>query len=254
MEESQAIVGEAEAAVREAEAAGHEADALVRDARYDLDHTHIYAPFTGRIGTHLVSVGNLILGNRGGGNTTTLLATIVSFDPIYFNFDMSEADYLNFERERISRKTGLANDIDISLSDENRFTRRGTLNFLDNAIDRSSGAIHARATVANTDLLLTPGAFGRVRVDLPTEKQVLLVPDTSVAADQTDRMVLVVGPDDLVKAKKVEVGALRYGLREIFSGLAPSDQVIIGGPPVAPGAKVATKIGAIVPGSDEGAN
>lgn len=254
LEEAQAIVREAEASVHEAEAAEHEADALVRDARFDLDHTRISAPFTGRIGTHLVSVGNLIQGNRGAGNSTTLLATMVSLDPIYFNFDMSETDYLSFQTERASQKSGLRDNVEVSLSNENRFARQGTLNFLDNTIDRSSGTIHARATVPNRDLFLTPGAFGRVRVDLATAIPALLVPDASVAADQTDRIVLIVGPNDVVKAKRVELGALRHGLRVIESGLDTSDRVIIGGPPVAPGARVSTRNGTIVPGSDEGAN
>jgi RND family efflux transporter MFP subunit len=238
---------------RSAQAAVDAAEAQVRDAKFDLDHTHIYAPFNGRIGTHLVSAGNLVLGNRGGGSATTLLARIVSLDPIYLNFDMSEADYLAFERERASQKSALANKVEVSLSDENRFVRQGTLNFLDNTLDRSSGTIRARATVPNKDYFLTPGAFGRVRVNLSTAKQVLLVPDASVRADQTDRMVLVVRADDVVEAKKVQAGEIRYGLRTIYRGLDPSDQVIIGGPPVAPSAKVSAKNGTIV-ASEEGGN
>lgn len=238
---------------RSAQAAVDAAEAQVRDAKFDLDHTHIYAPFNGRIGTHLVSAGNLVLGNRGGGSATTLLARIVSLDPIYLNFDMSEADYLAFERERASQKSALANKVEVSLSDENRFVRQGTLNFLDNTLDRSSGTIRARATVPNKDYFLTPGAFGRVRVNLWTAKQVLLVPDASVRADQTDRMVLVVRADDVVEAKKVQAGEIRYGLRTIYLGLDPSDQVIIGGPPVAPSAKVSAKNGTIV-ASEEGGN
>lgn len=239
---------------RSAQAALDEAEALVRDAKFDLDHTRIYAPFTGRIGTHLVSVGNLVSGNRGGGGATTLLATIVSLNPIYLNFDMSEADYLTFKRVRASQNSPLADKVEISLSDEDRFVRQGILNFVDNTLDRSSGTIHARATVPNTDFFLTPGSFGRVRINLSTSKQVILVPDASVAADQTDRIVLVVGSDDVVKAKKVQIGGLRYGLRVVYSGLEPSDRVIIGGPPVGPNTKVAPQIGAIVPASDEGQN
>lgn len=236
---------------RSAQAALDEAEALVRDAKFDLGHTHIYAPFTGRIGTHLVSIGNLISGNRGGGNATTLLAVVVSLDPIYLNFDMSEADYLNFERERASHRAALANKVEVSLGDENRFARQGILNFLDNALDRSSGTIHARATVPNQDLFLTPGAFGRVRINQLASKDALLVPDASVSADQTDRMVLVVGSDDVVKAQKVQVGELRYGLRVIYAGLNPTDRVITGGPPVAPGAKVSTREAAIAPLEDD---
>src|SRR5215469_4071859 len=113
---------------RSAAAALDEAEAQVRDAKFDLDRTRVYAPFSGRMGTHLVSIGNLVSGNRGGGGSTTLLATIVSIDPIYLNFDMSESDYLNFERDRASHKSALANKVDIALSDENRFVHHGTLN------------------------------------------------------------------------------------------------------------------------------
>ncbi|WP_263377374.1 efflux RND transporter periplasmic adaptor subunit [Granulicella paludicola] len=239
---------------RSAQAALDVAEALVRDAKFDLDRTHVYAPFSGRMGTHLVSVGNLVSGNRVGGSSTTLLATIVSISPIYLNFDMSEGDYLNFERERTSHRSTLDNKVDIALSDESRFVRQGTLNFLDNTLDRSSGTIHARATVPNEDLLLTPGEFGRVRVNLQSSSQVFLVPDTAVSADQTDRMVLIVDPDGIVKAKKVQTGALRYGLRVIYSGLSASDRIVIGGPPVRPDSKVSTKDGSIAVGSDEGSN
>lgn len=239
---------------RAAQAALDQAQAHVRDAKFDLDRTHVYAPFSGRMGSHLVSVGNLVAGNRGGDSSTTLLATIVSIDPIYLNFDMSEGDYLNFQRDRASHKTELATKVDIALSDEHQFVHHGTLNFLDNSLDRASGTIHARATVHNSHLLLTPGEFGRVRVNLQASHRVLLVPDAAVSLDQTDRMVLVAGADGVLKEKKVQTGGLRYGLRVIYSGLAPWDRVVIGGPPVMPGKKVSAKAGTIIAGSDEGSN
>jgi RND family efflux transporter MFP subunit len=239
---------------KSAQAALDEADATVRDAKFDLDRTHVYAPFSGRMGTHLVSIGNLVSGNRGGGISTTLLATIVSIDPIYLNFDMSEGDYLNFQRDRAPQKSALANKVDIALSDEHQFVRHGTLNFLDNSLDRASGTIHARATVPNSDLLLTPGEFGRVRVNLQSSHHVLLVPDAAVSVDQTDRVVLVSGADGVLKEKKVQTGGLRYGLRVIYSGLTPSDRVVIGGPPVTPGRKVSARADTIIAGSDEGSD
>ena len=238
---------------KSAQSALDEAEATVRDAKFDLDRTHVYAPFSGRMGTHLVSIGNLVSGNRGGGSSTTLLATIVSIDPIYLNFDMSEGDYLNFQRDRASKKSALSSKVDIALSDERQFVRHGILNFLDNSLDRASGTIRARATVPNSDLLLTPGEFGRVRVNSQTSRKVLLVPDEAVSVDQTDRVVLVAGADGVLTQKKVQTGDLRYGLRVIYSGLAPSDRVVIGGPPVTQGKKVSTQAGTIIPGSDEGA-
>jgi RND family efflux transporter MFP subunit len=229
-----------------AQAAVDGGEALVRDAKFDLDRCTISAPFTGRIGTHLVSVGNLISGSRAGSGPTTLLTTLVSVDPVYVNFDMSEADYMTFLRERTLDHGPLANKVYISLTGDTRSDRSGTMTFIDNALDRSSGTIHARATVTNTDLVLTPGAFARVQLALEHPAATLLVPDASVLPDQTEHEVLVVAADGTVGVKKVEVGDLRGGLRVIRSGLAPTDQVIVDGIPVAsPGAKVKTTAGTI---------
>jgi membrane fusion protein, multidrug efflux system len=237
---------------RAAQAAVDEAEALVRDARFDLDHCRIMAPFTGRIGTHLVSVGNLIAGSRAAASPTTLLATLVSIDPIYLNFDMSEADYMTFQRERQQQKGSLADKVQISLADEKGFTREGTLDFVDNTLDRSSGTIHARATIPNSDLLLTTGGFARVRLEVAPPAPALLVPDASVLPDQSEHIVLTVGPNDVVTPKRVQLGDLRDGLRVIRSGLDPSDRVIIDGlPTVRPGSKVSPQSGSIRLASDQ---
>ena len=237
---------------RAAQAAVDEAEALVRDARFDLNHTRITAPFTGRIGTHLVSVGNLIAGSRAAASPTTLLATLISIDPIYLNFDMSEADYMTFQRERQQQKGSLADKVEVSLTDENGFTREGTLDFIDNTLDRSSGTIHARATIPNSDLLLTAGGFARVRLEVAPPAPALLVPDASVLPDQSEHIVLTVGPNDVVTPKRVQLGDLRDGLRVIRSGLDPSDRVIIDGiPTVRPGSKVSPQSGSIRLASDQ---
>jgi RND family efflux transporter MFP subunit len=237
---------------RAAQAAVNEADARVRDALFDLNHTRITAPFTGRIGSHLISVGNLIAGSRAGTSPTTLLATLVSIDPIYLNFDMSEADYMTFQRGRQQRKGPLADKLEISLADEKGFTHEGTLDFVDNTLDRSSGTIHARATVPNSDLLLTPGGFARVRLAVAPPALALLVPDASVLPDQSEHIVLIVGPNDVVTPKRVQLGDLRNGLRVIRSGLDPSDRVIIDGiPTVRPGSKVSPQSGSIRFASDQ---
>lgn len=238
---------------RSAQAAVDDAKAQIRDARFDLDHCRITAPFTGRIGTHLVSVGNLIAGSRAASSPTTLLATVVSLDPIYLNFDMSEADYMVFSQQRLKLKEVLADKIDIALSDEESFSRQGTLDFFDNMLDRSSGTIHARATVPNADLLLTPGGFARVRLALGAPVATLLVPDAAVMPDQSEHVVLTVGSDGTVVPKQVKVGDIRGGLRVIRSGLAPTDKVIIEGLPyAAPGSKVAPQHGAIRFASTQG--
>jgi membrane fusion protein, multidrug efflux system len=229
-----------------AQAAFDDAQAQIRDARFDLDHCRISAPFTGRIGTHLVSVGNLVAGSRGASSPTTLLATLVSLDPIYLDFDMSESDYLAFSRERAKQKGVLADKIEIALSDEADFNRKGTLDFVDNALERSSGTIHARATVPNGDLFLTPGSFARIQLALGALAMTVLVPDAAVLPDQNRHLVLTVAPDGTVVPKTVETGDARGGLRVIRSGLNANDRVIIEGLPFAsPGSKVSSKDGDI---------
>src|SRR5262249_19857762 len=191
---------------RSAQAALDNALAAVRDAKFDLDHTRITAPFTGRIGTHMVSVGNLIAGSRTETSPTTLLTTLVSLDPIYLDFDMSESDFLTFSRDRARLKGGLADKVEIALSDETEFARQGTLDFVDNALNRSSGTIHARATVPNPDRLLTPGVFARVKLVVGAPVPALLVPDTAVLPDQSQHIVMTVAPDGTVVPKRVEIG------------------------------------------------
>src|SRR5262249_47027090 len=158
-----------------AAAAIEDAKAQMRDAQLDIEYCHIIAPFTGRISQHLVSIGSLIAGSRGGTSPTTLLTTLVSLDPIYLDFDMSESDYLAFSRERARRSGPVADRVAISLSDEKDFAHLGLLDFVDNALDPSSGTIHARATVPNPDFFLVPGEFGRVRLAVAPPAPTLLV-------------------------------------------------------------------------------
>jgi membrane fusion protein, multidrug efflux system len=229
-----------------AQAAIDDAKAQIRDAQLDIEYCRITAPFTGRISARLVSVGSLIAGSRAAISPTTLLTTLVSLDPIYLDFDMSESDYLTFSRERARLSGPLANAVAISLGDENRFTRQGTLDFVDNALDRSSGTIHARATVPNPDLFLVPGEFARVRVAVAPPAPTLMVPDAAVVLDQSQHMVMTVAADGTVVPAPVQTGDLRGGLRVIQSGLARGDRVIIDGLVHAtPGTKVDPQEGTI---------
>src|SRR5262249_14809453 len=183
------------------------------------EHCRIAAPFTGRIGTHLVSVGNLIAGSRSATSPTTLIATLVSMDPIYLDFDMSESDFLTFSRERARLKEELEHRVEIALGDETEFPRQGTLDFVNNVLSGSRGTIHARATLPNPDGLLIPGVFARVRLVVGAPMQALLVPDTAVLPDQSQHSVMTVASDGTVVPKQVEIGDLRGGLRVIRSGL-----------------------------------
>jgi len=230
--------------VRSNQAAIDAAKAAIMDATLDLEFSHITAPFTGRIGRHLESVGDLVSGSRGGAGPTTLLATIVSLDPIHLDFDMSETDYRAWQRAnpRATPHAGVA----ISLDGDDSFDHHGTLDFVDNAVNRSSGTIRARATVPNPDLTITPGQFARLLVNLGRPKPVLLVPAAAVLPDQSQHVVMTVAPDGTVVSKVVELGELDHGLRVVLGGLTADDRVIINGLVRArPGMKVTPVTGTI---------
>jgi RND family efflux transporter MFP subunit len=241
---------------RAAQASLEEARAKIRDAQFDLDRCSIYSPFTGRIGKHLVSIGNLIGGSRTANGPTTLLATLVSLDPIYFDFDMSEADFQLFSKYRAGTKGSDIRQVALAIGDDKGYRHKGTFDFLDNVLDRSSGTIHARATVPNPGFAVVPGEFARVQLVVAPPSPTLLVPDAVVQPDQSQHAVLTVSADGSVVTKKVEVGELQSGLRTIRSGLSANDRVIIGGLAYAgTGAKVTTQDGTIAPaGGHDGGN
>jgi multidrug efflux system membrane fusion protein len=230
-----------------ASAALAQANASVASAQLNLQFCHVTAPFSGRISTHRVSIGNLVQGGPGA-TASTLLTTIVSLDPIHLDFQMSEDDYLAYERYLRNARGGapVDNGVQAGLSDEQGFPRRGTLDFIDNGIDPSTGTIHVRATFPNHDLFITPGAFAQLRLPTSQPQPLLLVPDSALAADQSDEVAMTVAPDGTVVSKIVQTGDMSQGLREITAGLTPNDRVIIEGLMlVRAGAKVTPEQGSI---------
>lgn len=143
-----------------------------------------------------------------------MLATLVSLDPVYLDFDMSEADFQSFSQYRGDTKGPIANRVELAAGDSTTYTRQGTLDFVDNVLDRSSGTIHARATVSNADLRFIPGEFSRVRLAVAHPAPTLLVPDASVLPDQSEYLVMTVSTDGTVVAKHVEVGEIRGVARD----------------------------------------
>jgi RND family efflux transporter MFP subunit len=219
-------------AFRNAQASFAAASAAVRQAELDMQFTELRAPIDGRIGDRRVSPGNLVTGGTSG--NTTLLATIVSQDPIHFEFTFDEASYLRYERmakegaDVASRGPGV--NVSLKLIDEKDFTHEGRMDFVDNAIDRSTGTIRGRALFKNPNSVFTPGMFARVRVPASPPYQALLVPDTALGTEQAKRYLLVVGADDMVTMKYVTVGqVVDGGLRVIKEGLAADDRVIVDG-------------------------
>jgi len=229
-------------AKRNAEASAGWNEIAVRQAELDLDFTDLRAPVAGRIGDRRVTPGNLVTGGTSG--STTLLATIVSIDPIRFEFTFDEASYLRYERLSSGGKevTGREGSVVVALRliDENDFVHRGYMDFVDNVIDRSSGTIRGRAVFSNPQGTFTPGMFARVRVPGSPAYPALLIPDVAIATEQARKYVLSVDADNKAVQKYVTLGQLVDDLRVIKEGLTADDRVIVNGLMQArPGIKVA---------------
>lgn len=218
-----------QAQVREAQAILTGAGARLREAELDLEWTEIRAPITGRISDTRIDEGNLI---SGGEASATLLTTIVSVDPIHFVFEGSEADYLKYSRLDESGQRPSSREVQhpvvIRLADEQDFAHSGKMNFIDNVVDVKSGTIRARAVLDNKESFLTPGMFGRLRL-FGGSFDALLVPDTAIASDQANKIVMTVTKDGVVVPKVVKLGPLVDGLRVVRSGITAEDTIVIKG-------------------------
>ena len=219
-------------AYRNAQAAVSNNEAAVRQAELDIQFTELRAPIDGRIGARQVTSGNLVTGGTAG--NTTLLATIVSTDPIYFEFTFDEASYLRFERMSKTEKdiASRGGDVKVALKliDENDFDHPGQMDFIDNVIDRSTGTIRGRAVFTNPNNLFTPGMFARVRVPASPLYEALLLPDAAIGTEQARKLVMTVNAENIVTSKYVALGQLTSdNLRVIKSGLGPDDRVIVNG-------------------------
>jgi len=230
----------------DASAAVMSADAALKQAQLNLEWTEVRAPIAGRISDRRVDAGNLIAGGQSG---ATLLTSIVSIDPIHFVFDGSEADFIHYLRlaaagERPSSRD-VQNPVAVRLADESDYKHLGRMDFVDNVVNAKTGTIRGRAIFDNKDGLLTPGFFGRVRL-FGGEHDALLLPDSAIASDQSNKIVFTVAADDTVGVKRVELGPLVHGLRVIRSGLNAGDRVVIEGLARArPGQKVKAEDGKI---------
>lgn len=239
---SQAEVDTRRGALMTARAAIAAANANVRARQLDLEFTRVTAPISGRVSDRRVDAGNLV---GGGSAAADVLTTVVSSAPIHFVFDGSEAVLLKYQRQA---RRGAA-PIQVRLQDEADFSRSGTLDFTDNAVDTASGVIRLRALIPNADGFLKPGMFGQARLAGAGTYNAMLVPDASVATDQARRIVYVVARDGSVAPRPVQLGPLVDGLRVVRSGLQPTDRVIINGVQriQQPGMKVQARTGQIRP-------
>jgi membrane fusion protein, multidrug efflux system len=224
------------------------AAAQLRSAELNLEWAEVRAPISGRISDKKIDVGNLVI---GGQVNSTLMATIVTTDPIHFVFDASEADYMRYARlnqsgARPSSRT-TANPVRVKLADETEWAHEGVMDFVDNSFNQRSGTIRGRALLSNKDDLLTPGIFARIQL-YGGDVDAFLIPDAAIISDQARKIVYTVNADDVITATPVTLGQMYEGLRVIKAGLKADDRIVIEGvanPAIRPGTKVAPTDGTI---------
>lgn len=202
---------------RQAEAAVTMAQAAIRVAEINLGYTHIRAPFAGRMGRNQAPIGMLV--SAAG----SVLNTLVQLDPIYVTFNASESDLLEIQKARRSGKV----EAGILLPGETEAHHKGELTFINNAVDRATGTIIGRATIANSDFSLLPGQYVRVRLHIRDEADALMVPQTALGSSQLGKYVYIAN-DGKVDQRFVTLGATDGNLVVVNKGVREGDQVIVG--------------------------
>jgi len=216
------------------------ASAALRSAELDLGFTEVRAPMAGRVSDIRIDVGNVI---SGGSADSTLLTTIVSLDPIEFEIEASESEFMRYTRLDSAGKRqssrDVENPVEARLIDEQGWPHKGHMTFVDNELDPVTGTMLGRATFPNPDHVLLPGMFARARLYGEGEHDAILIPEAAIVTDQATKLVMVVGADDVVEARPIALGPLLDGLRVVRDGLAADERIVVVGVQRArPGQKV----------------
>ncbi|MGE0062188.1 MAG: efflux RND transporter periplasmic adaptor subunit [Xanthobacteraceae bacterium] len=229
-----------------------QSQASLKLAQNDLSYTSVAAPFDGLVTARKVSIGSYV--NSSG--TPTVLASVVQTDPIYVNFSISERDVIAVRA--MVRERGLTPEqlrqvpVEVGLQTDTGYPIKGRLDYAAPTVDSSTGTLTARGIFDNPQRVMLPGMFVHVRVPLGPAQEALLVPETALGTDQAGRYLLVIGKDNVVEQRPVEIGARQGDLRVITKGVSAEDRVIVAGLQRAvPGQKVdpQTQAAATAPGA-----
>jgi len=231
------------------------AEAAVAIAELNLEYTRVIAPIRGRVSRREVTEGNLI---SGGTSQSTLLTTIALLDPIHCYFDADEQAFLKYARLAQEGKRQSSRDVKnpvyVALGDEkNGFRHKGHMDFVDNRLDPNTGTMRARAIFPNPDRFLTPGLFARLRLPGSGKYEAVLVPDSAIGTDQSEKFVFVVDSNNKVHRQLVEIGPMASGLRIIRKGIDGSERIVLRGlQRVRPGVEVVAAVEKIEAKSGDG--
>lgn len=211
------------AAVRNGEANLLAAEAALQGAQLNLSYTRVTSPIAGRVSRTALTAGNLVAAGD------PVLTTVVADDRVHAWFDLSEAQVLQFRAAAGGRANAAALPaVQMGLASDDGFPHAGRLDFIDNRLDPASATLRVRAIFDNRDGRFTPGLTARVRLAARDAAPAVLVPERAIGTDQTNKVVLVVGPNNIVQPRPVVPGALMDGMR-VVSGIQPGERVIVEG-------------------------
>jgi len=222
----------AQARLAQARAEVGSAQAQVRQARLTLGYTTVAAPIAGRVGRAEVTEG--ALASQGNG---TLLTRIEQLDPIYVNFSQTSEELSALRRQ--SPGAGLSPTVTLLLEDGAEYGMTGRLNFLDQAVDPTTGSVGLRATFGNSQRLLLPGQFVRVRIEAGADPNGIVVPQRAVRMAASGGSVMVLASDNVPAVRPIRLGRLIAGSWVVTDGLKAGETIIVDGlQKVMPGAPV----------------
>ena len=226
---------------REAADALRSAEAAVKAAALDVEFSSVKSPIDGRVSREMVTAGNYVSGVAG---FTTLLTTVVKFDPVYVYADVDEATFLRYQRLSTEGKATHLTDqhtpAEMQLEGEKDYPHKGYIESFDNRISGTTGSILVRAQFENKDGILRPGTFVRMRLPAGPKYSALLVTEEAIGTDQGRKFVLTVTKENMTEYRAVEIGPLMGDKRIIRSGVTKDDNIVINGlAKVRPGMPVA---------------
>jgi RND family efflux transporter MFP subunit len=225
----------------EAQATVESAKANLARAQLDVTFTKVLAPMSGRVSRTQLDPGNLVRADE------TVLTTIVGTDPVYAYFEVDERTMLRIRRYteegRVKSEKDQGVPVTMGLADEQGYPHQGIVNFVDNRLDPSTGTLQVRGIFKNSDHMLSPGLFVRVRLPIGQPYHAVLVSEQALGTDQGQKFVYVIDGDNKAQYRRVQVGKLQQGRRVILKGLSEGERVVVSGlQRVRPGAAVQPKL------------
>jgi len=244
---NQAQVQAAKAAIAAAKAQIQAGQAAVETATINLGFTRVTSPIDGVAGVAQAQVGDLVSTSSGA------LTTVSTLDPIRDYFTVSEQEYLELHATAMSTIMGRADDFTVSdqqllklqkqasssvakrwklqliLADGTAYPYAGEFYFTDRSVDQNTGAIQLAALFPNPGNVLRPGQYGRVRMLVRVQHGALQIPQPAVTELQGGYEVALVGRDNRVAIRPVEVGERTGTMWVIQNGLKPGERVVVEG-------------------------